>query len=810
MSSIKERAGYAFLDRLLGWKPIRFIKGNFTSLELVELFFLMTIGLVVFTWYSSNLIINTFDYNFSFSPERTLERSLSLWDPYGGIGLASPRSIAGAMPNNLYFAAMHSIGLSLHDEQTLLFYVILVGSGVSMFLLYRSLDFGERFRKGAIFAATLYMFSPIASTFLWNQFTSNYYSYCFIPLIAAMVIFGIRTKRGALYILSVVLIWTVLLSSSYMNPVNALMDWLFVLGLVLVFVYKDSGRKRQIIKFAVILMFLWLLINLVWILPILGNASEEYMKANVSKVGISNLELLKSNSVPYYGAVIQTGYWALYGIAYSGDHWFSWWELASSVIFLISCTVIAITAWYAFFIRPRNPVIILLGGFVAMSLIMINGYYPPTGNLLVGLFEQFPSLYAFRSLYQRFGPLLALCYSLLFGYAMAKILGGLAWPKFRSFSIQKISKKMWVVMIWTVLVLLSLSVVAIPYFSGQIIYDGGKVIPSARVQVPEYYYQANDYLNNASGDFRVFALPYCQLGYAVYSWENGYWGADPSSSIFDRVVITSEYGEVNELLVDIANKVANDSLDYNLGKMLSIFNVRYIILHEDANWAFISGQDHPWWAAPGANFTMYDTGLRNAGMQAVATFGELYIYENPSWRDVQFVQVNQTLAVVGGMPAVKNLTNENWYDVSKMAFVSVPSTSAIGLLPFPVDAVYLNNTLITKASWKIQDGVALSDSGSSSTVHKLELNSGQRILVFSDRYDPGWTMTSDNGTAEHFTVNMFFNGWLSGNSSTKATVEYQPQKEVTYLAYFSILIALGTFIYLFGRHLRLMSRLKKV
>jgi hypothetical protein len=806
MGSKKGKAGSAFLDRLLDWKPIRFINGNFTRLELFELLFLMVLGLVVFTWYSSNLVIDTFDYNFSFFPERTLARSLILWDPSEGLGVSSPRSIAGALPNNLYYAVMHSTGFSLHDAQSLLFYVILVGSGVSMFLLYRALGFGERYRMGAIFAGALYMFSPISSTFLWNQFTANYYSYCFIPLIAAMVIFGIRTRRSSLYILSVVLVWTLLTSAAYMNPLNAILDWLFVMGLILVFIYKEPKRRRQMIKFAVILVLLWLLINLVWITPILGNASEEYMKANVDKVGVSNLELLKSNSVPYYGAVIQTGYWALYGTAYSGDHWFSWWELASSAIFIISCIIIALTAWYSFFIRPRNPIIILLGGFVALSLIMINGYYPPTGDLLVGLFDKVPSLYAFRSLYQRFGPLLALCYALLFGYAMAKIAGSITWPKLRSFSPRKISKKVWGVMIWTVLVILALSVVAVPYFTGQIIYDGGNVIPSAKVQVPEYYYQANDYLNNATGDFRVFALPYCQLGYAVYSWENGYWGVDPSPSIFDRVVLSSEYGVVNELLVDIASKVANHSLDYDLGKMLSILNVRFIMVHEDANWAFISGQDHPWWAAPNANFTMYDSGLRNAGMKVVGTFGKLYIYENPAWRDVHYLQVNQTLAVVGGLSAVKNLTKESWYDVSKMAFVAVPSMKDLETLPFKVDAVYLNNSLVRYASWKLQGGVILSDLGSNPTKHVLLMNGEQQFLVFSESYDPGWTMTTVNGTAEHFTVNLFFNGWLSGTMSTKATLEYQPQKEVAYLTFFSIFVAFAALMYITYRYWRRTTR----
>ena len=750
----------------------------------------MAMGLIVFTWYSSNLLINTFDYNFSFSPEKTFIQSLFQWNPFGGTGIASPHAIAGTLPNNLYYASLNYIGFSLHSEQNFLFYIILVSSGVSMFLLYRALGFGERYRKGAIFAATLYMFSPIASTFIWNQFASNYYSYCFMPLIAAMVVFGIRTGRGSFYILGVVLTWTLLLTASYMNPVNAFVDWMFILGLIMVLVY-DSKIKGRVIKFAIILVLLWLLMNLFWIVPTISNASEEYAMANVSVVGVSNLALLQSNSVPIYNAALQTGYWALYG-TYLGDHWFSWWELASSTIFIFACLIIAITAWYAFFIRPRNHIILLLGGFTALCLIMINGYYPPTGGLLVGLFEKFPVLYAFRSLYQRFGPLLTLCYSLLLGYSMANLIGSVSWPKLKLFSPRKISKKGWVVISWTVLVILSLSIVALPYIDGQVIYSGGNFIPSARVQVPDYYYQANDFLNNASGDFRVLAFPDCQIGYAAFSWENGgFWGADPSSSIFDRVFLTQEYSGENELITDIANGVVNNSLHFNLGKMLSILNVRYVMLHEDANWAYIYGNS--WWAASEANFSMYESGLENAGMHLVATFGQLLLFENPYWSDIHYYQVNQIIAVIGGLQAVENLTEENWYNVSKMAFVTVNSITNIEQLPFQVDAVYIDNILITNQDWTLQKGVALSDLGNNPTMHTLIIDKGQKYLIFSENYDQGWTLISGSGTTEHFSVNLFFNGWLIENGSTSVTIEYQPQKEVTFLVLLSITLEVALY-----------------
>jgi hypothetical protein len=789
------------MQQLRHCKMARFIKGNFTRVELLELICLMFLGLVVFTWYSSNIVIDAFDYNISFSPGQTLSRSLQLWDPHGGFGHSNPRNIAGIFPTNLYYSAMDTLGASLHTAQSILLYVVLAGSGVSVFLLYRALGLGERYRNGAIFAAVLYMFSPIASTFLWNQFASNYYSYCFLPLIAAMVIYGIRTKRGPFYIFIVIMLWTLLVSAAYMNPVNAFMDWLFIFGLIGVFVLKESDRRKQVIKYAAILAIFWLLVNIFWIVPLFNSASLEFTKSDVSTIGVSNLELLKSNSVPFYGAALQTGYWALYH-TYLGDHWYSWSGLASSLIYIISCLIIALTALYAFVIRPRNQIILLLGGFTALCLVMINGYYPPTGDLLVALFNQIPALYAFRSLYQHFGPMLALCYSILVGYTMAHLIGSVSWPKLKGFSIRQTSLKQWAVMSWTVLIVLALSVVAIPYFTGEVIYDGGNVIPSARVQVPDYYYQANDFLNNASGDFRVLSLPYCHLGYAVYNWDNGYWGGDPSSTIFDRVVIVSESGEANQLLSDIAIGVTNNYLNFDLGKMLSIMNVRYIMLHQDADWEFIQGQSPPWWAAPQANFSMYDSGLKNAGMVEVATFGELVLYENPEWKEIHFLQVNQMLAVVGGLSAVENMTLESWYDVSKMAFVMVPSIEQAENLSLKVDAIYVDHTLLSRDTWKLQDGLALNDTVGSSTLHGLSVQKGQRYLIFSERYDQGWTITNGNASSEHLVVNLFFNGWATTNQTTNVTLEYQPQRVITMLGTFSIIFTIGTFSYFSYRHLR--------
>src|SRR5665647_123709 len=110
----RQKVLFPSIERVLDCKVARLIRSNFTPLELVELLLIAILGLVVFSWYSDNLLINTFDYGFSFSPDRTLQRTIHLWDPYSSLGTVSPRSLAGTLPNNLYYSAMQTLGFSLH------------------------------------------------------------------------------------------------------------------------------------------------------------------------------------------------------------------------------------------------------------------------------------------------------------------------------------------------------------------------------------------------------------------------------------------------------------------------------------------------------------------------------------------------------------------------------------------------------------------------------------------------------------------------------------------------------------------------
>lgn len=760
-----------------GFCQIRsFLQANFDRFDLISLVVILTLSIVTFTWISPHFVVDTFDYGFSFSPDVTINTSSHLWSSYGGVGTPSTRPLAGVFPNNIYYyLAVDILGVSLHASQVFQFYILLSASGLSIYLLFRSLGLQDKYRYGGLFAALLYMFSPISATFNWNQFASNYYSYSFIPLIAALIVYGYRTNKGFLYGIAVAGIWTLLITSSYMNPVNCIVDWAVVIFIIGGYYFLDKERKPVRLKFLSALVVIWILMNLFWIVPNINNAGEEFARADVGIIGSSNLELLASNSVPAPLAFLQTGYWALTG-TYLGDHWYSWSWLASSVIFYVACFVIAISAFAVIWKRPRNKKLLPFGILAILCIVAINGTYPPFGGIVEGLFKTFPELYSFRSLVQKIGPVLTLCYSILAG-AMAGLLIGKLIALYKKGDIKHKRLRELLPIPVFIAICLSIMIIAIPYFNGEIIYEGGNVIPSARVEVPSYYHDANAWLNSQKGDFRVLPLPYCKIGYAAYSWENGFWAPDPSPTLFDKTFLSNENGDVNDLLIDLVSGLANNTLNYNAANMLSLLDVRYIMLHNDTNWEFING--HPWWAASETNFTTYQQNLQSHGFRLVNTIGELYIYENPAWKDVKYYQTD-SLVVVDGLSGLKNLTNEDWFDISKIAVLTDPS--ALQQIGFSeTESIHIVNETSINGSVVISNSSIINHNSSrleDPTVHVITINRTLPLLIFSERYDNGWEMSHGSSVDTHFKINGYFNGWIiSQNGTNSSTLSFSPQKQ---------------------------------
>ncbi|GFP20063.1 hypothetical protein HKBW3S03_01566 [Candidatus Hakubella thermalkaliphila] len=182
------------------------------------------------------------------------------------------------------------------------------------------------------------------------------------------------------------------------------------------------------------------------------------------------------------------------------------------------------------------------------------------------------------------GIFIALSYAFLIGYGLSilyyhiyHIMGRPAQKMQRV--VGKISAKVFLVSN----VFLLCGVYVWPMWTGDVIYPGGKVIPSATVEVPNYYYQASDWLDIEKGDFRIVSIPLPKLGSQVaYSWDHGYVGEDPTRWLLPKTVVVS--GESGRGISGfIFDEVIQENPPANLGAILNLFNARYILFHRDTD-----------------------------------------------------------------------------------------------------------------------------------------------------------------------------------------------------------------------------------
>jgi hypothetical protein len=312
----------------------------------------------------------------------------------------------------------------------------------------------------------------------------------------------------------------------------------------------------------------------------------------------------------------------------------------------------------------------------------------------------------------------------------------------------------------TVLVVIAISLFVVymfPFWTGEIIYPGGKNNASQRVEIPGYYYAAADWLNNQSGDFVCYSLPMTRLGYVAYTWDHGYYGSDITLGLFSMPIITS--GEAGNGASGIIADMILNNQTFNFGETLALMSVKYVIFHNDTNWGYIEGNQLTDYSMPRQDFLTFLNSSN--GLYLEKQFGELYIYRNTYWEPSFIYSTSNPIS-----------TNGNFTDVIKEISNSTLNQSLFGSDDSNSSLVYqkLNPTAY----------VVRTDSS-----HPF-------FLVFSETYDPGWVAYIDGKeVSDHFTAYGFANGWyINETGSFDVTLRFLPQ--ITY--YYGVAISVTVLI----------------
>lgn len=412
-----------------------------------------------------------------------------------------------------------------------------------MYFLISTLLPGRRI--GAIAGGLFYMMNPYSLVYIWGQLSGFVFAYAFQPLLLALFIRGLESKRQLLPATVLTVTWWATAGNAYGNPELFAIN---VLPLVVYFVahlllHNQRDIRIRATKFAALLFVVWIGVNAYWVFPWAFFLNEAYQAAAYLQLaGSTDLSAFQGNSVPMVGAIRLLGYWAI-NSGNKGDPYYVWaGSFASPVLTLLSFLLPSI-AFSPLILRPRSKRLLTLASFAIGAIFLVKGSDNPGGGLLEYILSGTSLLRIFRAPYQRFGIDLVLGYGLLIGIAVGIVsTWRMKFEGFHGLRIRRLRQVSFGTIVAIMIIVIIAAPLAWPFWTGDVIYPGGAVIPSARVSVPPYYSDAAKWLSVQNEDFNVLAVPLQLLGGTTLSWSNnteGYLAINPDERLLPKPMIYS-------------------------------------------------------------------------------------------------------------------------------------------------------------------------------------------------------------------------------------------------------------------------------
>ena len=640
--------------------------------EVWDLLILLVISLVTLTWFRNYSYINKSDFGLALDRMQYYKAAFYSWDPRYSTGQYN-----SLQSTTLLFGLTNGIsvflGISLPVFERILFYSWFAISGLSAYLLCYTVGGG---RLARLTSALLYMMNPYSLIIVWQVGQGMIQtSYAFFPLMLGLYINGVKRGRSISYAILISAIWA---GIGFFGPLANLhmtaLYWLaimvyFLVSLVHFYLAGEAAKLRRCLKFTSGVICFYFLFNVYWIIPVIfGSQATLKVMAELQQFAwISQLQTLRLNSVNLFDAFKLSGYWALVEEGWPGVPYFMFGKLYNTPLFLIISLIIPLLATIPLLKKKGGLQISYLSILLLLGLFLMKGTSPPFGGILEYLFTHFLSLQIFRSGW--------VCLTMLTLNAMSPLCGiGLEtlhiyiknkqWHAPRKFYGKNIAPLFSNGVVCLTLFLLFV-VLAIPFWTGDVVQTSIKPSLNPRLEIPSYYPEFKEWLEKEQGDFRIGVLPLSKSTNTILSWfAGGYTGAEPLLWYSNRPVMY--HNTLTPLYKEMLNSLSIDASEGNFDELLGFAGVKYLVVHEDANWEMMVKQPGSWFPKDQKTLNLI---LEVNEFKYVKTIGKLSIYENPSYHE-RIYATNKIIDYQGDRRAIVTLLGMNVSNLENVALLS--------------------------------------------------------------------------------------------------------------------------------------------
>jgi len=551
---------------------------------------ILLLSLVTLNWFREGRLIYFWDATFPLSPDKAITQYSYIWHDtfaFGQSDILGVKMLLYFYLIKIPFDFFHSILLS----QMFLYYLLFSISGLSMYFFAFNLlkeDFNYEKKSyqfihlGSISAALFYMFNLYTILFLWRIFSTSLFLYSVLPLI---FLFYIRYMKKDSSINNLIFLIFLFFFSSISHPSLLVILLIVLMGYSIYLGFIDGNLIRNVQKFFII-FFVFLIINVYWIFPLIYNTQnsgpnlqDQYggslsaLRFNSQFADISSILRLKGQQILYE--------------KYEGEYDYPWITLYHDGINLFTSIsfLIPLIAFYTILsIRRKN--ILFLGLGALLLLFFVKGLHAPIGIIYEYLFKNFPFFGSFRDPYSKFGLFYTFFISLLFGIGLSKIYTTL---KIRL----NTNVKHLHFLTYITVVLLMFGIYSYPLWTGDVIPKGSNIRPSANIEIPQEYSDIATYFNNEKYSFKIIELPFQDRPLQSASWRYGYVGFPILRHLTSAPIIAGITGNEKE---NVFYRFIYKQLETNPSSIipfLAKLNIKYIIVHQDINRYFAPPTNDP-------------------------------------------------------------------------------------------------------------------------------------------------------------------------------------------------------------------------
>jgi len=551
----------------------------------IEIAILLIAGLLPLLWLKEGYIIsNGDDFPLFLNPQHVFSIGTSLWS-HDFLGYATP---APAYALYQYPAVFLSyLGFSIGNIQ--IFYQVILFMIGALGMYYFSKIIYPELKIAPFVAGFFYMFNIFALTSRQN--TGFIWIYAFLPLLLALFAKIVKStyehnnKTANKNIIYFSLLSVVAFSFAAINPANVALGLFGIAILALYYLVKYRKQLLPLFKSFGKIAGISVPLNLWWIIPILNYyfLSNQVFNSTIS-VGAWDWTQWRSSFLNLFWL---NGFWA-----WTDEYIPYIKEYSNPILIVLVFVPFIIGASALLFKSQRSRFNAYIMGAILVLLFLAKGVRGPLGQLNLLFYQNFSLMSMFREPVSKFTLLIIPFLALLIGFGADKIA---------SFRLPKLSFRSSKILIILVLMLTFLVAVQPLIITtnpqGQIVYNytiesiTGKLPYSSYVKIPDYWYQATDWINSQPGDGKVLLTPLDDFYQMPYNWTNGldgYYGTDQLiDGLINKPIISTNNLNGYKFNNDTATTLQELSYAIQFGRvdefkaLLDILSVKYILQRND-------------------------------------------------------------------------------------------------------------------------------------------------------------------------------------------------------------------------------------